>query len=133
MAHPGGRPLKFQTPEDLEAKGLEYIKLCESAGRPMTITGMAIHLDTSRETLMDYQERDQFSDTVKKLKSYCEDYAEQSMYIGKNPAGAIFALKNFGWRDRTEQDLRVKEFPTPILGGGFVPSDNSNPQDSKAD
>lgn len=113
--HAGGRPLKFKTPEDLRDKGMAYLRERQEAKLPITITGLAIALDTSRETLMNYEKRDEYFDTIKRLKAYCEDYAEQSIYIGKNAAGGIFALKNFGWRDKTEQDISVKELPKPIL------------------
>lgn len=48
---------------------------------------------------------------------------------------AIFWLKNRrkdDWRDKTEQDLHVKELPQPILSGlaKNVPADNSNTEAS---
>lgn len=97
-----GRPLKFKTVKELEEKGMAFFKLCEDEDIPPTITGLALHLDTTRETLMDYQARDEFSDTVKKLKLICENFAEQRLFTARNPAGPIFALKNYGWKDRHE-------------------------------
>lgn len=71
---------------------------------PYTITGLATWLETSRETLLDYEERHEFSDTIKAAKDKCENYVEVSL-LGKNPTGAIFNLKNnYGWRDRSEQE-----------------------------
>jgi hypothetical protein len=71
------------------------------AGEPLTITGLAIALETSRETLMNYEKKDEFFDAVKSIKLVCENYAERAL-LGKNPTGPIFALKNYGWRDKRE-------------------------------
>jgi len=65
-------------------------------------------LNTTRETLMDYQERDKFSDAIKSVKLVCENYAEIQVFQGKNQAGAIFALKNYGWKDKQEYDHTSK-------------------------
>jgi len=93
--------------------------------KPYTITGLALALDTSRETLLDYEDKAEFSDTIKKAKIRVQNYVEQSL-MTSNPIGAIFNLKNnYGWRDKTEQDLHVKELPKPILGGESVQRDNS--------
>ena len=70
-----------------------------------TITGLALALDTSRETLLDYEERPEFSDTIKKAKDKCENFIEHRLF-GNNPTGSIFNLKNnYGWKDKTEQDI----------------------------
>lgn len=73
---------------------------------PFTITGLAMAMNTSRRTLMNYEERDEFFHTIKKHKLRVENYAEQRLYSG-NAAGPIFALKNFDWKDKTETDLNV--------------------------
>lgn len=99
MAHPGGRPLKFETVEDLERQAEEYFKLTPPAIQ--TITGVALHLDTSRETLINYQKRDEFFDAVKKIKDRVENAYELSLRQ-RGSAGDIFGLKNFGWKDRQE-------------------------------
>lgn len=67
---------------------------------PYTITGLALHLKTSRQTLLDYQGRKDFSDIIKEAKLRCENYAEQLLYSGKNVTGSIFNLKNnYNWSD----------------------------------
>jgi hypothetical protein len=80
--------------------------------QPFTITGLAISLGTTRETLLDYenkQENAAFSDTIKMAKQRIQQYAENYLYTGKNPTGAIFNLKNnYGWVDRRETDLTTK-------------------------
>lgn len=99
---PAGRPLKFQSVEELQTQIDAYFKQRADMHLPFTVSGLALWLDTTRETLMDYQARDKFSDTIKRAKLRCADYAETEMYLGKSPAGPIFALKNFGWTDKKE-------------------------------
>lgn len=101
-----GRPFKFKSPEELLDKAQAYFDEAKEKEEPLTITGLALALDTSRETLMDYEEKrgKRFSDAIKKVKLVCENYAEK-MLFKSNPTGAIFALKNYGWKDRQEIDL----------------------------
>lgn len=77
-----------------------------------TITGLAVALDTTRETLLDYEnkpENENFSDTIKRAKAFIHAYTEQYLYDGKNQTSGIFVMKNnFGWVDRTETDLTSK-------------------------
>lgn len=118
--------MKFTTPEELQEKVDAYFNQCDETKEPYTITGLALALDTTRETLLDYEGKDVYSDTIKKAKQRCHNYAEKYLYTGKNVTGAIFNLKNnYGWKDKTEQDLNVKELPQPILGGTSVHTDNS--------
>lgn len=103
-ARPRGRPLKFQSVDDLISKADLYFAECEAKGTPLTITGLALALDTSRETLMDYQNRDEFSDAVKKIKLKVENDYEIALRE-KGRAGDIFGLKNFGWTDKQDVNL----------------------------
>jgi len=102
MAHPGGRPLKFKSVEEFQKKADAYFDTTDES--EWTITGLALHLETFRNVLMDYEERDEFSNAVKTAKQKVEMAYEKS--LRKNgKAGDIFGLKNFGWKDRTEQDI----------------------------
>lgn len=110
-----GRPPKFESVEQLQNLIDAYFESCWEINndgkniqvRPYTITGLANALDTTRETLLDYQEKDEFSDTIKRAKSIVEQYVEEYLFTGKNQTGAIFNLKNNykGWKDKTEQDV----------------------------
>lgn len=105
-----GRPLKFKTPEELEEKINEYFSKCEAKGERPFISELAYYLDTTRETLSDYREKDAYSDSIKKAKQRCEIELEKNLIEGKvNPTGTIFNLKNnYGWRDRTEVENEHK-------------------------
>lgn len=101
-----GRPLKFKSREELQKAVDGYFVMCEKDGEPETLTGLALALDTTRETLLDYEKRDEFSDTVKKAKLKIENAYEKRL-IGRGNGGDIFALKQFGWKDKTEQSVEV--------------------------
>lgn len=104
MAHPGGRPLKFKTVEELQERINSYFELTPK--EEWTITGLAYHLDTYRQTLLNYEERDEFLDAIKKAKLKVENGYE--IDLKKNGrTGTIFALKNFGWQDKTETESKV--------------------------
>lgn len=105
MKHAGGRPLKFKTVEDLQIKIDDYFNVTPK--EEWTWTGLAIHLDTSRETLREYKERPEFVDSLKKALLKVENgYEIDVKKYGRS--GTIFALKNFGWVDKTETDITTK-------------------------
>ena len=110
MPNPIGRPPKLANVEELQEKIDSYFASCRDAegrlARPITITGLALYLDTTRETLMDYQHKDDFSDTIKKAKLRVENYYEERL-MTTTPTGAIFALKNFGWSDKSVFDMNA--------------------------
>lgn len=105
--HPGGRPLKFKTVEELEYKIELWLSERKNQKLPLTITSLAVYLDTSRETLLDYEDKDEYSDAIKKAKMLCHQYAEDALFRETGQvAGAIFSLKNnYDWRDKSELDL----------------------------
>lgn len=149
-----GRPLLFETPEELQARIQEYFDLCHShpeeyttyeyykkteeyetynkkgekikkqrevddtsrepypvkkwhISEPITptITGLALHLKTSRLTLVNYEMKEEFINTIKEAKDIIENSWER-MLQGNNVTGVIFNLKNnYGWKDRSETDV----------------------------
>lgn len=106
-----GRPLKFESPEVLEALIDKYFD--ETPDMELTITGLALALDTDRVTLIRYEDREEYSNTIKRAKTRIEVSYEKS--LRKNGrAGDIFGLKNFGWADKQEIEVNatVTEMPT---------------------
>ena len=100
-----GRPLKFQTVEELQEKIAEYLD--NTPKEEWTITGLAIALDTYRSVLCDYEERDVFSNTIKRAKLMVEHSYELDLKK-HGRTGTIFALKNFNWKDTQNTDLTSK-------------------------
>lgn len=128
MAHPGGRPLKFQSVEELDKKIDEFFAI-----EPVpTISGLAVHLDTSRRVLCEYGERQEYSNSIKRALQKCESYVEKGALTNKlNATFSIFNLKNnYGWKDKTESEVSGPNgkdlFPQPILNA--LPTDNSDKQ-----
>lgn len=81
--------------------------------KPYTITALANHLGTTRDTLLDYQERDMFSDTIKNAKVKIHAYTEECLFEPKIAAGVIFNLKNnYGYKDRVDMTSDDKPLPS---------------------
>ena len=102
--HAGGRPPKYDTPEEMQAVIDEYF---ETHDKP-TVTGLALALDfESREGLLYYEhEKPEFLSTIKKAKMKIAEYLEEGLYRPTQVTGIIFSLKNnFGFKDAYEHDL----------------------------
>jgi len=66
----------------------------------LTITGLVLYLGfCDRHSFYDLEKQEKFSHTIKKARSFIEQEYEVLLQKGLG-AGAIFALKNFGWKDR---------------------------------
>lgn len=126
-----GRPLKFPTVEVLQAGIDSFFKKCDehqkevvakngdvvliSSPLPYTVSGLAVHLDTDRETLMNYEAKEEYFDTVKRAKERC--LADSEMRLHTNfTAGVIFSMKNnYGWKDQidvnTNQNMVIEVKP----------------------
>jgi len=109
----GSLGLKFKSVEELQKKIDAFFDSCfdidEETGKsvqvePFTITGLALALDTTRETLMDIENRNygytkEHSDCLLQAKLRCHNYAEKQLFTAKSANGPIFALKQYGWKD----------------------------------
>lgn len=71
------------------------------------------------EWVNQFSDEPQISDTIKRIDELLETKLVTKALGNKlNPTITIFTLKNkYNWKDKTEQDLHVKELPKPILGG----------------
>jgi hypothetical protein len=132
-----GRPPFYETPEQFEAKVADYFD--NPPTKPMrfgndvievpvpTITGLALHLGfESRQSFYDYESKAGFTYTVKKARAKIEKHYEELLQTGGG-AGAIFALKNFGWKDKTETDLTSNGEAVGIPLIRFVNPDKNDP------
>lgn len=100
-----GRPKIWNSKEELQEKIDKYIESCYNAEgeqtRPFTLSGLAYGIGIDRRTLLNYKYDDEFFPTIKKYKDLCENYAEEQLFLGKNVAGVIFAMKNnYEWQDK---------------------------------
>lgn len=99
---PAGRPLKFKTVKILQERIDAYFD--DTPEDEWTITGLALALDTCRLTLLNYEEKPEFINTVKKAKLKVENGYEIDLKK-HGRSGSIFALKNFDWSDKSSLEL----------------------------
>lgn len=102
------RPLKYNDINEIISLIEKYFK--ETPKDEWTITGLALALDTSRTTLIDYVKYweewkvdEEFTNTIKKAKDMIENSYEIDLKKKWN-TWTIFALKNFWWSDKSEID-----------------------------
>ena len=89
---------KYLTPE----KMLEAIDIYLMDEEDYTITGLALALGfESRQSIYDYEKREDFSYIIKRAKLYVENGYEKGLKT-QYSSGSIFALKNMGWTDKQE-------------------------------
>lgn len=132
--HAGGRPLKYNTKEEMQEKIDQYFESCykpvrvlikdtnkyitlkdeegniiKEQYRPFTVTGLADALDISRQSLLNYSEKDEFFDTIMRAKRKCELYAEERLFDKDGANGAKFSLANNfeSWKDKKDVDANV--------------------------
>lgn len=146
-----GRPPLFKSAEELQKKIDEYFEteckdqlardeetgcvLTDSKGKaitifnPPTVSGLALFLGfENRNSLYDYEEKSEFTSTIKRAIARIENYAEKQLFIG-NSTGAIFWLKNKGWKDKTE----VENSGTLGIKKVFVTKDDQKKTDDIID
>jgi len=127
--HPGGRPPKYKTKEEIQEKIDAYFEQCDGriledadgnpildkygnliryGSKPYTVTGLALALGfTSRQALLNYQGKKEFVDTITRAKARVEQYAEERLFDKDGANGAKFSLANNfkGWKEKQEVDV----------------------------
>ena len=101
-----GRRLSISTPEEFEEKSSDFFEYCLEHDKPATSSGLAYALGfSSRQSLYDYKKRDGFKEVVERAILFIESGYEMQMAMGRGDGGIVFALKNFGWTDKTQQEI----------------------------
>lgn len=123
-----GRPPKYKSVEEIEDKIEQYFAICEGepllddegnqvinkygypcwikAPKPPTVTGLALALGfTTRLSLLNYQGKKEFMNTITRAKSKIEEYAESRLFDRDGSSGAQFSLRNNfrGWNGEQEK------------------------------
>jgi hypothetical protein len=139
---PAGRPRKFDSPEEMEEGILSYFQKCASRTvneyihpEPYTILGLCQHLGITRQTFFDYENRSEFSDTVKRAKEKVAlDLTLRSIENKDQVVGCLFQLKcNHGHVETKAIDLKSSDgsmSPTKIIIAAEPEHDGSDGQDS---
>jgi hypothetical protein len=125
---------KYETVEEMQELIDEYFHMCAERpmlddeghvltdkygnpvcypAKPPTITGLALALGfNSRQTLLNYQGREDFCDCITTAKSRVEMFAEEQLYTPGACNGAKFNLANNfeGWTEKQQIDGNVNVF-----------------------
>lgn len=125
------KPTKFQDAKKLQKIIDKWFEDCKENHIIPSVTGLAVALDTNRQTLLDYQNfcdntdrlvsldesvKRQISDTIKRAKNRIEASYEQLLLTARNPRGAEFALKNnYKWIDKQEIEQTNKTITVDII------------------
>lgn len=110
-----GRPSKYNTEKELQKAIDNYWSTLDDS-KP-TITGLALSLGfESRQSFYKYELDGEFCYTIKRARLQIECIYEQNLH-SNNATNSIFALKNFGWTDKSEIDHNITfpEMPTVII------------------
>ena len=109
----GGRPRKYDTPQQFDDSANAYFMWCNQNGEPYTITGLALGMGfASVKTLYNYATYEGFLQSVERARTIVEYGYERNLH-GKHANGAKFALACIGQDDRWRP---VKELGGDELG-----------------
>lgn len=122
-----GRPPKYKSVGEIEEKIEKYFQSCEGepltdangeqvvnkygypcwirSPKPPTVTGLALALGfNTRLSLLNYQGKKEFMNTITRAKSAIEKYAEERLFDRDGSNGAQFSLRNNfkGWNGEQE-------------------------------
>ena len=111
----------YKDVKELQDKIDNYIAHQTTNELPLTYTGLSYFLGfASRQSLWEYSKRnDDLSLPVKRAMLRIEQSYEEHLVEG-NATGSIFALKNRGWRDKTELEHSTIDSDGKPTGFNFV-------------
>ena len=93
------------TPRQMFDSIMFIFKYCLENGQPITISSLLTFLrlkqDAFWKLVREGQEVKEYM-FLKDCVNFVQMYNEFALHKKQNPAGAIFALKNFGWKDKLE-------------------------------
>lgn len=105
-----GRPRVIPSPEEFDRRVDSYFDLCRANNEPILLTGMVLALGlVSKDSFYHYETYPEFSDSVKRARTLVEMEYEKRLNLAQSATGPIFALKNFGWKDKQEIEATVTE------------------------
>ena len=109
---------KKYTARQLQKRVDEYF--AATPQEEVTVTGLALALDTSRQSLCNWEKDEGLGDIVTMAKARIEHaYELAGMKHGRS--FDIFRLKNMGWKDRYENDTHLSadgDFLTALRESG---------------
>ena len=136
LGNNGGRERIFVTPEELEAKVIEYFNWCVETKTEIAKNGLELFIGfNSRSTWSNYMKRDEYLDILNRAKKavvYSYELDLRSFKFG----GAIFALKNLdpdNYVDKVETENKSIVTNVTAAFGSSVQSTSESAEDSRID
>lgn len=128
LGNNGGRPPLYESSEQLQKAIDDYFDNKGASKsiivnkeihniKVFTITGLVYHLGfEALQSFYDYEKKEEFTYTIKRARLRIQMLYEENLQLS-NPTGSIFALKNFGWVDKSEVDhtVNVAQLPDIII------------------
>ena len=88
---------------DFEDRAEEYFKNCEEDGIKPTFAKLIIHIGfRSKSSFYKYRQDPLYAEICEWCRLMIEGEYEQQLANGRGDGGVVFALKNFGWKDKQE-------------------------------
>jgi len=116
--HPGGRPMKYNTREDLEKAIDNYFDKCKLNKKTIitkdgildvispkvpTIAGLAYAIGVDRQTVYNYEKNQEYFDIIKRARDYIlAEIESAAINDDVNNGPVIFVMKNYGYSDKQE-------------------------------
>ena len=136
LGNNGGRERIFATPEELEAKVIEYFNWCVETKTEIAKNGLELFIGfNSRSTWSNYMKREEYLDILNRAKKavvYSYELDLRSFKFG----GAIFALKNLdpdNYVDKVETENKSIVTNVTAAFGSSVQSPSESADDSRID
>jgi hypothetical protein len=136
LGNNGGRERIFATPEELEAKVIEYFNWCVETKTEIAKNGLELFIGfNSRSTWSNYMKREEYLDILNRAKKavvYSYELDLRSFKFG----GAIFALKNLdpdNYVDKVETENKSIVTNVTAAFGSSVQSPSESAEDSRID
>lgn len=96
-----GRPRRLASPRQFDEAANNYFAHCRENNLPLTMSGLALAMGfSSRQAFNAYEKYQGFSEAVKRARLAVENAYETRLHSA-SCSGAVFALKNFGWEDKS--------------------------------
>lgn len=135
VGNKGGRPPKYETPEQIHDKIAEYLQWEEKTSKgKYTLEGAALFMGfASVQSMYDYEKRDsKFSYVINRYRLFLTHYHAQRLTWVGSYQGSSFWLKNFGGY-KEEATINQNQKIEANYGGNDVPTSRQAGGDTQGD
>lgn len=105
-------PMKYKNPKVLEKKIEAYFNDTEFS--KYTISGICLYLRINKDTFYEYGKRDGYKEIIEFARLRIENSYEMD-FREKGRSADIFAMKNFGWSDHSNDVENQEEESSGVI------------------